>query len=106
MGSRKARQTRSRPQSGNLKLSQVQALAFIHDAIAHTVGPISTLPRALPILERIARALEDRRDASELILDLNRRGRLLRGRGPRLASASGPARIRPGGGAGPNGKNR
>ncbi len=37
-------------------------LALIHDAIGHTIGPIH---KAIPILERIAEALEDRRDVSD-----------------------------------------
>jgi PAS domain S-box-containing protein len=42
-------------------------LATIYDAICQMIGPIQDLPRAIPILERIAQAGEDRRDSTEQI---------------------------------------
>jgi len=42
-------------------------LATIYDAICQMIGPIQELPRAIPILERIAQAVEDRRDSTEQI---------------------------------------
>lgn len=41
------------------------ALALIHNAIAHLVGPIDHLPKVLPALERIAVAIEESRDIIE-----------------------------------------
>jgi PAS domain-containing protein len=42
-------------------------LATIYDAICQMIGPIQELPRAIPLLERIAQAVEDRRDSTEQI---------------------------------------
>ena len=40
------------------KLGTSGVLAMIHDAIAHIITPIHKMPDLLPILERIAKALE------------------------------------------------
>ena len=39
----------------------------IHDVISNMLGPLQEISQAIPILERIARAVEDRHDSSEQI---------------------------------------
>jgi PAS domain-containing protein len=50
----------------------LELLALVHDAVVHLIGPIYKLPAAIPILERIAQAVEEKRDATDAVALLYR----------------------------------
>src|SRR5579862_5941884 len=67
--SRARSQSRGRASRGET-LEVPAALARVHRAISQTVAPITELHAVIPIIKRIAEAIDDRRDATEEIARL------------------------------------
>ncbi len=68
--SRARSQSRSRASSRGEAIEMPAALARVHRAISQTVAPITELHAVIPIIKRIAEAIDDRRDATEEIARL------------------------------------